>query len=232
MEAQLTMTHTSRKAHKDQPDELKQHKASDTAGPEIQVETAPFDPHSATPEQWLAMLDSKETEIVQLKDRVLRMGAEMENTRKRLERERTDSVNFANESIIRELLPIVDNLERALEHAQTEAHTDSLTEGVSITLKAFRDALARFGCASFEAHGMAFDPNFHEAVMQEESRDYAENTVLRELQKGYTLHNRLLRPAMVVVSKAAADAKPPTPEKTPPKGAKLAPAEGSPETPT
>jgi molecular chaperone GrpE len=156
----------------------------------------------------------------------------MENTRKRLERERTDSVNFANESIMRELLPIVDNLERALEHAQKETQADSLTEGVSITLKAFRDTLTRFGCAPFEAHGMAFDPNFHEAVMQEESRDYPENTVLRELQKGYTLHSRLLRPAMVIVSKAASGAKPPTLDKPAHKGAKLAAAKGSPETPT
>ena len=226
------MTHASRKAHKDQPDELKKDTSPDAPGPETQAEPAPFDPHTATVEQWLALVEAKDTEITQLKDRVLRMGAEMENTRKRLERERTDSVSFANESIIRELLPIVDNLERALEHAQREANADSLTEGVSITLKAFRDALARFGCAPFEAHGMAFDPNFHEAVMQEESHDYPENTVLRELQRGYMLHNRLLRPAMVVVSKASAGAKTPALGKTPHKGAKLATAEGSPETHT
>jgi molecular chaperone GrpE len=226
------MTHASRKAHKDKPDELKTDTAPDTSSPETPAEAAPFDPHTATVEQWLTLLEAKDAEIAQLKDRVLRTGAEMENTRKRLERERTDSVSFANESIIRELLPIVDNLERALEHAQKEAQVDSLTEGVSITLKAFRDTLSRFGCAPFEAHGMAFDPNFHEAVMQEESHEYPENTVLRELQKGYMLHNRLLRPAMVVVSKATAGAKPPTPGKTPHKGAKLATAEGSPETPT
>jgi molecular chaperone GrpE len=226
------MTHASRKAHKEQPDELKKATTPDAASPEAQAEAAPFDPHTATVDEWLAQLEAKDTEIAQLKDRVLRTGAEMENTRKRLERERTDSVSFANESIIRELLPIVDNLERALEHAEKEAQVDSLTEGVSITLKAFRDTLTRFGCAAFEAHGMAFDPNFHEAVMQEESRDYPENTVLRELQKGYMLHSRLLRPAMVIVSKAAADAKPPTPGKSPHKGAKLATAGGSPETPT
>jgi molecular chaperone GrpE len=224
------MTHASRKGHKDQPDEPKKDTSQDTSGAQTQSEATPFDPETATAEQWLALLAGKDSDISQLQDRVLRMGAEMENTRKRLERERTESISFANESIIRELLPIVDNLERALEHAQTDSNVDGLTEGVSITLKAFRDTLARFGCTPFDAGGMAFDPNYHEAVMQEESGDHPENTVLRELQKGYTLHGRLLRPAMVVVSKASAGAKPvETKSKAPRMGGKSASGAGSPE---
>jgi molecular chaperone GrpE len=166
-----------------------------------------FDPSKATPEQWLSLLEQKDEEVRQLKDRVLRIAAEMDNTRKRLERERADAVSYANENIIREILPIVDNLERALQHGEKEVNHKSLLEGVAITLKAFKDTLARFGCASFEATGKAFDPNLHEAVMQQEAGEHPENTVIQELQKGYTLHERLLRPAMVVVSKQSREPK-------------------------
>jgi molecular chaperone GrpE len=163
-----------------------------------------FDPDTAELKDWLALVEQKDEEIKQLKDRLLRSAAEMDNTRKRLERERAESVCYANESIIRDLLPIVDNLERAVEHAQKEADAQSLVDGVTITLKSFQDTLARYGCGSFEALGKPFDPNYHEAVMQEETDEYPQSAVLRELQKGYTLHSRLLRPAMVVVSKASA----------------------------
>ena len=176
-------------------------------GPAKELASEDFDPGTATPEQWRSLLEQKDEQITQLKDRVLRIAAEMDNTRKRLERERTDAVAYANENIIREMLPIVDNLERALQHGETEANNKSLLEGVAITLKGFKDTLARFGCASFEATGKAFDPNLHEAVMQQEAREHPDNTVIQELQKGYTLHERLLRPAMVVVSKLPKESK-------------------------
>lgn len=170
-------------------------------GPAKEFVSEDFDPGTATPEQWRSLLEQKDEEITQLKDRVLRIAAEMDNTRKRLERERADGVAYANENILKEMLPIVDNLERALQHGKTDVSNKSLLEGVLITLKGFKDTLARFGCASFEATGKAFDPNVHEAVMQQETREQPESTVIQELQKGYTLHERLLRPAMVVVSK-------------------------------
>lgn len=176
-------------------------------GPADEFAGEDFDPGTATPEQWRSLLEQKDEEITQLKDRVLRIAAEMDNTRKRLERERADAVAYANENIIREMLPIVDNLERALQHGETDANHKSLLEGVTITLKGFKDALGRFGCASFEATGKAFDPNLHEAVMQQEAREHSENTVIQELQKGYTLHERLVRPAMVVVSKRPKESK-------------------------
>lgn len=148
------------------------------------------------------LLVKKEEEIKQLQDRVLRLAAEMENTRKRLEREKMDGISFANESLIRELLPVIDNLERALQHGEQETNCKGVLEGVKMTLKAFSEVLGRFGCSSFEAVGKTFDPNYHEAVMQQESSEYPEKTVLQEMQKGYTLRDRLVRPALVIVSKA------------------------------
>ena len=147
------------------------------------------------------LLLEREEEIRVLQDRLLRFAAEMENTRKRLERERSDGISYANESLLRELLPVIDNLERALEHAENEVDRESLLEGVRMTLKAFLSAVARFGCTPFEAMGKAFDPNYHEAFMQQESSEYPEKTVMKELQKGYVLNDRLLRPASVIISR-------------------------------
>jgi molecular chaperone GrpE len=151
------------------------------------------------------ILVKKDKEIKQLQDRILRMAAEMENTRKRLERERSDGISFANDSMIRGLLPVIDNLERAVQHGEKETNCQSLLEGVRMTLKSVGDVLERFGCTSFESLGKPFDPKYHEAVMQQESTEYPEKTVIQELQKGYMLHDRLIRPAMVVVSKTSQD---------------------------
>lgn len=149
------------------------------------------------------ILVKKEEEVKQLQDRILRQAAEMENTRKRLEREKSEGINFANECLIRELLPVIDNLERALQHGEKDTTCKGLLEGVRITLKSFGDVLGKFGCTPFESVGKTFDPNFHEAVMQQESSEYPEKTILQELQKGYTLRDRLVRPAMVIVSKSS-----------------------------
>lgn len=201
------MTQASHEIHEKPPEESTNTPMQGSPGSEQEPPAAKFDTTTATTEQWVALLESKDNEITELKDRILRLGAEMENTRKRLERERSESIQYANESIIRDILPIVDNLERALEHAQKDDTNPGLAEGVSNTLKAFLDTLARYGCSAFAAAGKTFDPNYHEAVMQEVSNDYPENTVLTELQKGYTLHSRLLRPAMVVVAKAGSGPK-------------------------
>jgi molecular chaperone GrpE len=147
----------------------------------------------------------RDEEIKQLQDRLLRQAAEMENTRKRLERDKADAISFANECLVRELLPVIDNLERALQHGEGDSNGKGLLDGLRMTLKSFGDVLGKFGCTSFETVGKAFDPNFHEAVMQQESSEHPEKTVLQELQKGYTLRDRLVRPAMVIVSKARHD---------------------------
>lgn len=149
------------------------------------------------------LLHEKEEEVDRLQDRILRLAAEMENTRKRLEREKSEGICFANESLMRELLEVLDNLERAIQHAESGTEADILLEGIRMIHKGFLDSLAKFGCKPFESVGETFDPNLHEAVMQQETAGEPENLVLQELQKGYKLNDRLLRPAMVVVSKAA-----------------------------
>ncbi|MEW5723845.1 MAG: nucleotide exchange factor GrpE [Thermodesulfobacteriota bacterium] len=132
-------------------------------------------------------------------DLFLRAQADMENMKKRLEREKADFMRFANENIIKELLPVVDNLERAMNHAQDDG--GGLLEGVRLTYEGLRGTLERFGVKPINAAGGPFDPNFHEAVMQRENPDVEDNTVLEEVQKGYLLHERLIRPAMVIVSR-------------------------------
>lgn len=149
-----------------------------------------------------ALISEKEEELKHAQDRVLRLAAELDNTRKRLEREKAEGVAYANETIMRELVAVIDNLERAIDHGEKEeANCKGLLEGVRMTHKSFLDVFARFGGSSFESVGKPFDPNRHEAVMQEESFEYPDMTVTREFQKGYTLRERLLRPAMVGVAR-------------------------------
>ena len=161
----------------------------------------PFDPETADGEALLAKYRELEAELSEAQERVLRTAADAENFKKRLQREKEEQTRYANESLIRELLTVIDNLERALEHSGSESDQEGLVEGLNMTLKSFLDTLTRFGCTQVEAEGKPFDPNFHEAVSQEESADHEPNTVLNELQKGYMLKERLLRPAMVLVSK-------------------------------
>ena len=161
----------------------------------------PFDPETADGEALLAKYRELEAELSEAQEKVLRTAADAENFKKRLQREKEEQTRYANESFLRELLAVIDNLERALEHSEAESDQGGLVEGLNMTLKGFLDALTRFGCTQVEAVGKPFDPNFHEAVSQEESADHEPNTVLHELQKGYMLKERLLRPAMVLVSK-------------------------------
>ena len=167
---------------------------------EIELEEA-FDSETADGATLLAKYRELEDELSETQERVLRTAADAENFKKRLQREKEEQTRYANESFMRELLPVIDNLERALEHSEPGADQGGLQEGLNMTLKGFLDTLTRFGCTPVEAAGKTFDPNFHEAVSQEESADHEPNTVLRELQKGYMLKERLLRPAMVLVSK-------------------------------
>jgi molecular chaperone GrpE len=161
----------------------------------------PFDPETADGEALLAKYRELEAELSEAEEQVLRTAADAENFKKRLQREKEEQTRYANESFMRELLSVIDNLERALEHSGAESSQGGLVEGLNMTLKGFLDTLNRFGCTLIEAAGKPFDPNFHEAVSQEESTEHEPNTVLRVLQKGYMLKERLLRPAMVIVSK-------------------------------
>jgi molecular chaperone GrpE len=147
-------------------------------------------------------LEEKEVEARTNYDRFLRQAAELENFKKRALRERDEFVRFANEALIKDLLPVVDNLERAIAHASGGGNGKPLVEGVEMVLKGLLDVLAKHGVTQLSAAGQSFDPAKHEAMAQVESADHEPNTVVEELHKGYMLHDRLLRPALVSVAKA------------------------------
>lgn len=134
-------------------------------------------------------------------DLYLRSQAEMENLKKRHQKEKEDWRKFATEKLIKDLLPAVDSLQNAIAHARDGNSVDSLREGLELTLKGLRSALETAGLEEVQAEGEAFDPCFHEAISMQEDEHHKAGYVLQELQKGYTLNERLLRPAVVVVSK-------------------------------
>jgi len=154
----------------------------------------------------------KESEYTKLKEeaaksqeyweRILRLQADFENTRKRLEREKQDFVKFANEGIVLGLLNVLDDLERAVELAQAK-HQDfpAFLKGVEMILAHLYEMLKEYGVKPIEAQGKIFDPHLHEALMQVENKDAPEHTVLEELQKGYLLNDRVIRTSKVKVSK-------------------------------
>jgi molecular chaperone GrpE len=143
----------------------------------------------------------KEKEIGELKERLLYQQADFENFKKLKAREKQDVLRFGNETLIKELLPVIDNLERAIEHAGKTEEAKAIAEGIALTLNGFLKVLEKFDVKRVEAVGQPFDPNLHEAVYQEEKEGAAPGTVTGELQKGYVMDGRLLRPSMVSVAK-------------------------------
>jgi molecular chaperone GrpE len=131
-------------------------------------------------------------------DRLLRKQAEFENFRKRVEREKSDFMQFASADLMKELLNAVDSFDLAIRNAASDGQ--GTLRGFELIYKQLQDTLARFGLKPLEAKGKPFDPNFHQAVSTKPTNDVAENTVVEEMRKGYTLNGRLLRPAMVAVS--------------------------------
>jgi len=150
------------------------------------------------------LLAEKEEESKDNYDKWLRALAEFDNYKKRQEREKADFCKFAMESLMKELLPVLDNLDRALEHSKVNEVPQSFIEGLELARKSFWDVLDKNGLKHVDAVGEKFDPNYHEAIMQQDDPDSEENTILTEVQKGYLLHDRLIRPSMVVVSKKPA----------------------------
>ena len=146
-------------------------------------------------------LKAKEEEAKNNYERLIRQSAEIENFKKRAIREKEDAIRYANETLVKELLPILDNLERAMSHAKSGGNGESLVEGVEMILKGLFDALGKHGLSKISATGQPFDPQLHEAMAQVESDASTPNTVLEEHQKGYLLKERLLRPALVTVVK-------------------------------
>ena len=172
------------------------------------------EPESTTPDEQIvngdddpikeleAKLEAKEKEAEETYDRLLRASAEFDNFKKRSSREMEEFRKFANQSLIKEMLAVVDNLELAMNSTNGHKAIDKdLLQGLEMTHKEILKVFEKFNVKPIDAKGQPFDPTFHEAVMQEETSDSPKNTVINELQRGYLIHDRLLRPSMVVVAK-------------------------------
>jgi molecular chaperone GrpE len=151
-----------------------------------------------------AEIERMQSELSEAKDRALRTQAELDNYRKRSQREMEDSLRYANMNLMRDLLPIVDNLRRAADSAEKTSDVAGLLAGVKMVAAQFEDVLARHHCKRITAHGEAFDPNFHEAIVQQPSDEYPQGTVMLEATTGFQLHDRVVRPTQVIVSSGPA----------------------------
>jgi molecular chaperone GrpE len=161
---------------------------------------AASDPTSADSQEKQAQ---EELQIYQ--DKYIRLAAEFENYKRRAQRDQSDAIRYANESLLKKLLSTLDNLERAIQCGKDAGTTGSLLEGVELTHKQFLETVEKLGVRQVSSTGSLFDPNMHQAVAQVESETTEPNTVVEEFQKGYFLHDRILRPAMVTVAKEKSD---------------------------
>lgn len=174
-------------------------------GEEVTNETdaQPDETQSADPEQDLvAELEAAREEADQYREQFMRSEAEMANLRRRVEKDIENAHKFGQEKLVKEVVTVADNLERTLAAIETDsAEIQPLKEGVEMTLKSLLDTFAKFNIKPIDPEGEPFDPQLHQAMSMVENPDVEPNTVVAVMQKGYTLHERLLRPAMVVVSK-------------------------------
>jgi molecular chaperone GrpE len=176
-------------------------------GAEASAQQAGTAPAEAGEPDAFAVIEALNAENSQLKDRVLRTLAEMENLRRRTEREVSDAKTYGVTGLARDMLTVVDNLARALEHLPAEAranadpHIQSLIEGVELTARDLEAALGRHGVRKLEPKGQKFDPNFHQAIFEAPDETLPAGTVSQVVQSGWTIGDRVLRPAMVGVSK-------------------------------
>ncbi|HUK56017.1 MAG TPA: nucleotide exchange factor GrpE [Nitrospiria bacterium] len=146
-------------------------------------------------------LEQKTNELKAAQEKQLRVFAEMENYKKRAARDQMEQLRYANEKLLKEFLPVLDNLERALSHAKDASERSPWIEGVELTYRQFSDALKKFGVTPIASVGEIFDPSRHQAVTYLDTNEYPENHVAEELQKGYLYHERVLRPSMVAVAR-------------------------------
>jgi len=154
-----------------------------------------------TPETLRATIEKKEAEYKELHDKYLRALAEMENFRKRVAREQAESIKYANERILSDLLSVVDNIERAIVHSREKKDFDALIDGLNLTMKELHILFEKYGVKGIESVGQPFDPTKHHAVSLVESDTHPENIVVEEFRKGYLLNDRILRPSLVSVAK-------------------------------
>ncbi|QOX62955.1 nucleotide exchange factor GrpE [Anoxybacterium hadale] len=142
--------------------------------------------------------EEQNKEDEELNTRYLRLAADFQNFRKRVEKEKSDIYAYANEKIVVDLLDVIDNFERALEHS--EGSSDSFSEGMNMIFKQFKGVLEKSGVEEMTPHGEPFDPNFHHAVIMENSSEHESGNITQVLQKGYLLNKKVIRPAMVKVA--------------------------------
>lgn len=177
--------------------EAKDELNSDTVKEESE-ETAP---DKMSKGELLKKIDELQEKSDENYDRYVRSQAEIDNIIKRNKKEKEEWIKYSNETLIKDLLQVIDNLENALNHSGNENSFNALIEGVELTLKGLKDTLAKSGLEVIKTDGEEFDPCFHHAVLEESSENVEKGNILKELQKGYTLNQRLIRPAMVVISK-------------------------------
>lgn len=193
----------------DDDDDLDDDDEDDFDGDDIVINDEDFDDDEIYYEDETESSEATATEPseedTKFKDLYMRKCADLENFKKRAEKERRDILRFGNEGLIREVLTVVDNLERALEHINDESMeddaSDSLKEGVELTVKNLFAILTKFGLEEIKADGEQFDPTKHQAISHEESDEHESGAVVKELQRGYFLKERLLRPSLVIVAK-------------------------------
>jgi molecular chaperone GrpE len=164
------------------------------------AEPAPPAPAEPTPEQKLA---DALTETSRIRDQLLRTAADFDNFRKRSRRSEDDALRRGREGMLKEMLPVFDNLERAVQHAEGAPEAQAVAAGLRMVLKQFVDTLDRVGIKRIVAVGKPFDPSHHEAIQQLESSEHPAGMVIAEVQAGYMMGEALIRPTMVVVSKGA-----------------------------
>jgi len=187
-------------------DDKGQGNTPENAGPG-EAPPPPKQDEAPTLEQQIEQLEKLEKEKRELHDRLLRTAAEFENFKKRTKKETEEASTRGREQLLKELLPALDNLERALKHAPAG---DPLTVGIQQTEKQLLQALEKFGVARFSSVGKPFDPSIHDAIQQVETAEHPPGSVAQEFASGYMIGQRLLRPAMVAVAKAPAGDTPPT----------------------
>ena len=193
----------------DKQEEQSTEEKQETASEDLEVDfgdalkDAPEEPVKEAEDE----LSALKRELAEAKDKTLRTFAELENYRKRSARTLQEELKYANMSLIRDMLPVMDNLLRAIEAAEKQAESGELTEqgkalldGVKMVVEQFNTVLGKHNCTPIEAVNQPFDPNFHQAITQMPSADVEPNTVIMETQKGYVLHDRVVRPSQVIVS--------------------------------
>lgn len=172
-----------------------------TEEPTPSAQRASEPPAAPEPEAPQDPLEAARAEVQRIRDQLLRTAADFDNFRKRTRKETQEAERRAKEDFLRELLPVFDNLERAAQHAETATDVKSLADGVGMVVRLFVDTLGRLGVERVSALGQAFDPALHEAVQQLETSEHPPGSVAAEVQPGYRMGERLVRPAMVVVAK-------------------------------